>query len=328
MAQKNCSVKENHAAWSHPDLYACLIVLHNAPRTFVVLGGRMPDRSWFLAANGQQQGPYPEGQLRDFIARGAVTDQTLVWTEGMAGWQKAGDVPGLLSSGGPPRLAQSGGPLVGRDGYRGKALSIDVPPLPFFGWSLIYVIGLLLVVPAPWAATAFYRWIVQRLSVPARSNLTFTGQPLDIWYIFVLLGLCAYAGSIGRSSVQILVIPVEAFLGWMALSWAARNLAANGQKLPIAFEGSALGYVGWFVLMYVSFISIIGWAWVITAWMRWMCRNVTGTHREIVFNGTGLEVLWRTVLLSFGCLLIIPIPWLMSWYTRWYVSQFELVERG
>jgi hypothetical protein len=287
----------------------------------------MPDRSWFLAANGQQQGPYPEAQLRDFIARGAVTAQTLVWTEGMTGWEKAGDIPGLFASGGPPRLAQSGGPLVGMGHAGGKALSIDAPPLPFFGWSLIYVIGLLLVVPAPWAATGFYRWIVARISVPGRSSLAFTGQPLDIWYVFVLLGLCAYAGTSARSSVQILVIPVEALLGWMALRWAAGNLASGGQRLPIAFEGSALGYIGWYVLMYVSFISIIGWAWVITAWMRWMCRNFSGTRREIIFNGTGLEVLWRTVLLSFGCLLIIPIPWLISWYTRWYVSQFELVER-
>ena len=57
----------------------------------------MADRSWFLAANGQQQGPYPEAQFRDLIARGAVNAQTLVWSEGMAGWMQAGEVPGLQS---------------------------------------------------------------------------------------------------------------------------------------------------------------------------------------------------------------------------------------
>jgi len=25
--------------------------------------------------------------------------------------------------------------------------------------------------------------------------------------------------------------------------------------------------------------------------------------------------------------LIIPIPWVMGWYTRWYVSQFSATER-
>ena len=51
----------------------------------------MADRSWFFASQGQQQGPYPEARLRQFIAAGAVTAETLVWTEGMANWLKAGD---------------------------------------------------------------------------------------------------------------------------------------------------------------------------------------------------------------------------------------------
>jgi GYF domain 2 len=59
----------------------------------------MADRSWFFAANGQQQGPYPDPQFRDLIARGALNAQTLVWSEGMAGWQKAGEVPGLMGGG-------------------------------------------------------------------------------------------------------------------------------------------------------------------------------------------------------------------------------------
>ena len=59
----------------------------------------MQNRSWFYAAQGQQQGPYPEAQLRDLIARGMITPDTLVWSEGMAGWQKAGEIPGLMSGG-------------------------------------------------------------------------------------------------------------------------------------------------------------------------------------------------------------------------------------
>ena len=50
----------------------------------------MSNRSWFYASSGQQQGPFVEDQLRDLIARGAVRADTLVWSEGMAGWQKAG----------------------------------------------------------------------------------------------------------------------------------------------------------------------------------------------------------------------------------------------
>src|SRR6266404_865472 len=46
----------------------------------------MSNRSWFFASEGKQQGPHPEAQLREFIANGTVTAETLVWTEGMAGW--------------------------------------------------------------------------------------------------------------------------------------------------------------------------------------------------------------------------------------------------
>ena len=73
----------------------------------------------------------------------------------------------------------------------------------------------------------------------------------------------------------------------MVIRWIASNLSSNGQKLPIAFEGSALGYVGWQVLMYISIITIVGWAWVITAWMRWICRNMSGTRREVIFICVG-----------------------------------------
>ena len=55
----------------------------------------MSNRSWFFAVGDQQQGPYSEEQLRDFIGRGSVRSDTYVWTEGMTAWQRAGDIPGL-----------------------------------------------------------------------------------------------------------------------------------------------------------------------------------------------------------------------------------------
>ncbi|MFX9023708.1 DUF4339 domain-containing protein, partial [Acinetobacter baumannii] len=86
----------------------------------------MSDRSWFYASNGQQQGPFPESQLRDLIARGTVRADTLVWSEGMSGWQKAGEIPGLMSGARPPSMPQAGTPpTAGGGGYGGGHLSID-----------------------------------------------------------------------------------------------------------------------------------------------------------------------------------------------------------
>jgi hypothetical protein len=288
----------------------------------------MSNRSWFYASEGQQLGPYPEAQLRDLIARGSVRADTLVWTEGMAGWQKAAEIPGLMSgASGPPVIPQAGGAPVPGGGYRGGTLSIDVGLWPLLGRSLLYIIGLLLVVPAPWVATSFYRWAVSRLYVPGRPNLAFNGQVGDLWYVLVLMGLMSYAGFYD-TRVQLLLIPVQAFLSWMLLRWLASNLSSNGQRLPIAFDGSPLTFIGWQILLYLSFITIIGWAWVTTAFMRWNCRNIVGTRREVVFNASGLDVLWRTILFAIGCAFIIPIPWVLRWFAGWYVSQFALVERG
>jgi GYF domain 2 len=283
----------------------------------------MLNRSWFFAANGQQQGPYPEEQFRDFVARGMIRAETLVWTEGMAAWQKAGEIPGLLSGGGAPAVPGADRLAVGDGAARGQ-LSIDLELWPFFGRSVLFVIGNLLVIPAPWVAVSYYRWVASRVTVPGRPNFAFMGQVGDIWYVFILLALGSYAGSTGHAAIQLLMIPIQALLSWMILRWIFSNLSSNGQRLPITFEGSALSYVGWYVLMVLSFITIIGWAWVVTAWMRWNCSHVHGTRREIVFKASGLDVLWRTILFAIGCGFLIPIPWVLRWYTEWYVSQFAL----
>jgi hypothetical protein len=164
--------------------------------------------------------------------------------------------------------------------------------------------------------------------VPQRPNLGFTGEVGDIWYVFVAMALSVYVGSTDYHFLQYIIVPVQSFLSWMTVRWIAANLSSNGQRLPIAFNGSALTYVGWHVLLLISAVTIVGWAWVTTAWMRWICQNVSGTHREIVFNASGLEMLWRTLAVAVGCMFLIPIPWVLRWYTSWYVSQFELVERA
>ena len=78
--------------------------------------------------------------------------------------------------------------------------------------------------------------------------------------------------------------------------------------MPITFNGSFLIYIGWHVLLGLSFITIVGWAWVAVAQSRWICRNIAGTHREILFKATGLEMLWRTVVLRHRLRLHHPDP--------------------
>jgi hypothetical protein len=243
----------------------------------------------------------------------------------MAAWQFAGDVPGLLSGGAAVPMPGSGVPMA--RGIDSGLFSLEARTWALLGRTLLVTLGNLLVIPAPWLVTGFYRWFVPHLRVPQRPNLGFTGQPGDIWYVFVLLALCSYAGLSGVSYLQYILIPVQGYLSWMTVRWFVANISSNGQRLPLTFTGEPLIYVGWYLLVIVSIVTIIGWAWVMTAVMRWVCRNIAGTRREVTFIASGWQVLWRTIVFALGVVLIIPIPWALSWYARWIVSQFELVER-
>jgi hypothetical protein len=77
----------------------------------------------------------------------------------------------------------------------------------------------------------------------------------------------------------------------------------------------------------ISVITIIGWAWVYAAQMRWVCRNIQGTRRQVVFKGTGLEYLWRVIVVLIATAFVIPIPWVFRWIMGWQLSQIELIER-
>ncbi|WP_315836534.1 DUF4339 domain-containing protein [Bradyrhizobium prioriisuperbiae] len=288
----------------------------------------MAERSWFYVSNGEQQGPYPDAQFRDLIARGTVGADTLVWTDGMADWQEAGHIPGLAPGGsGRPLSPQSRGMPVSAGGQDGGPLSADLPVWGLFGRALLYVIGIVVVIPLPWIVTSVYRWFVSRLHVPGRPNLAFNGRVGDIWYVFIAIAVLFY-GGLYSGYIQLLGILVQGFLSWMIVRWVAANLSSNDQPLPISFNGSPWIFIGWQVALIVSAITVIGWAWVLTAMIRWICRNIEGTRREVVFNGSGLELLWRTIVYTIASVFIIPIPWMLRWYANWYVSQFALAERG
>src|SRR5258705_12617962 len=115
------------------------------------------------------------------MANGRVTAETLVGREVMAVWQKAGDIPGLpAGASGPPSIAQGGGPPVIAGGYGGGALWIDFGVLEFTWRSIVVLMGVLFIIPAPWVLVWYLKWIVTCVHVPGRPNLTFTGSALTV----------------------------------------------------------------------------------------------------------------------------------------------------
>lgn len=295
----------------------------------------MSDRSWFYASNGQQQGPYPEVQLRDLIARGTVRADTLVWSEGMAGWQKAGEIPGLMSGGGssPPAVPRPGAPPMTGGGYGGGAaggpLSVDFGILEFAWRSFVALVGMILVISAPWVLVWYMKWFVPCVSVPGRPNLNFEGRAMTIvpWFFGAIL-IAIVISYLDIQALNLVETLLQFALYWLFIKWFIANLASNGQPIGLSFSGSIWAYLGWNILFGLSILTIIGWAWVYVAQMRWFCRNIQGTRREVIFTGSGLEFLWRAIVMALACVFIIPIPWMYRWLMQWMVSQTVLAERG
>ena len=133
------------------------------------------------------------------------------------------------------------------------------------------------------------------------------------WF-FGFIVLAIVIGFIGSPvAAAILLFIAQIVLYWLLIKWMVANLASNGQPLGLSFTGTVWAYVGWSLLFAISIITIIGWAWVAAAQMRWFCRSIEGTRREIVFNGSGLGILWRGIVAAFLCGFIIPIPWVYRW---------------
>jgi len=54
---------------------------------------------WYYAEGGRQVGPVEESALDELVRQGVVRDDTLVWREGMAAWQRHGVVRGTAGGG-------------------------------------------------------------------------------------------------------------------------------------------------------------------------------------------------------------------------------------
>ena len=96
----------------------------------------------------------------------------------------------------------------------------------------------------------------------------------------------------------------------------------------LRFDGTYWPLLGWDLLLGLSFFSIIGWAWVMSAIMRWICRNIYMGRDQVVFVGSGWGFLWRGFVAMLGSILIITIPWLWVWYIRWIARNIVILRAG
>lgn len=69
-------------------------------------------KTWYYLDSNRQQQTAPESEFPALISGGAVTSATLVWTQGAAGWEPAGQVFPQLFASAPPPIPAGGPPPV------------------------------------------------------------------------------------------------------------------------------------------------------------------------------------------------------------------------
>jgi len=310
---------------------------------------------YYADSTNNRQGPVPGNEIVRLIGEGTVRTDTLIWSASLVDWRQAGQVaqfghlfarytpPPVPPPAYPTNATQSGAQTVPTPGHRpslhvsGSPQFVGISgrsPAPaghltanFTVWglfwrSLLAGLGSLFVIPAPWVKTTYYRYLGVSTVLPDGRRFTFSGQPGDIWLVFVGI---AILGTYGR------FIPFFGFLlsfGSLALTvlvfrWFCAHLGTEDGTTKLTFEGGIWSYIGWMLVLILSILSIIGWAWVAKAMIRWLCRNVKGTL-AFDFTGTGAGILWRSLVVVLACMFIIPIPWMMRWYAAWVVSQIEV----
>jgi uncharacterized protein (TIGR00266 family) len=66
---------------------------------------------WYVAVNGQQQGPFSQAYIQQSLRSGVYSQETLVWRQGFDAWRSIAQVPELLAtsiSPSPPQLQTAG----------------------------------------------------------------------------------------------------------------------------------------------------------------------------------------------------------------------------
>jgi hypothetical protein len=293
----------------------------------------MPEASelfWYFDQARVRHGPLAEADVVRLINERTIGPDSMIWYSGLPDWRPAGQVEkfATLFAGRmpPPPPAPAFAPTTRGAISPAGGLIATLPVWGLFGRCLLLTIGSLLVIPAPWTGTAFYRYVGTHIALPDGRRLTFSGQAGDIWLVFVGVSILGLAGLVIPYG-NLLAMPFSWALVVVIIRWFCAKLGSEDGSVKLAFNGGIWNYIGWSLLLNLSFFTIIGWAWALRLMMRWICQNVSGTVR-FDFHGTGLAILGRTLLLCLLSIFIIPIPWLTRWYMVWFISQIKAQPAG
>ena len=269
--------------------------------SFATGGGAMADAYYYVDDAGQQQGPIAVDDILALVRRGTVRAETLSWTAGMSDWARAKAVPAFASAfAAAPRHSVRA---------RRRCASTPVGPLtgafPAWGlfWrSVVLALGIIFVLPAPWAGVWFYKWFAGKVVLPGGRPLRLEAQVGGVWWLFLGLGVMQWVGPTLDVALDVRWGGALSSIFGLIFGWRLSAGSAATSKPRTARPGSPLPadilpYIGWSLLVGVSFVTIIGWAWAFKYFLHWICARIEGVPR-FAFNGGGFAILWRGVVFT------------------------------
>ena len=208
--------------------------------------------------------------------------------------------------------------------------------LASFGYSFLFLILFLLILPGAWGAVPFAVWWTANLAFDDGTRAEFTGRAGQVWALFAVLALLAWLPGIATAAMgksdksnlmqlafMVVLFPLEAAVKLALYRWFFASIRLTPGGSP-RFVATYLGYLGWTALLGLSLLTVIGWAWAGVAMLRWFCRNIESDAYSISFVGTGWGLLWRSFVWLFGTVLLLPIPWVYRSMYAWGTNNLVL----
>jgi len=190
-------------------------------------------------------------------------------------------------------------------------LAFDGSGLDMFGWSVLWLLAFLpFAIPEAWWKRGFCRWMLRHISATDGSKAAFSAKPKHVWFWFPLLWILIMAQHPLRdSAMRLPVNAVEIILGWW-VGWRITKWMIAGLELQngvkFRFTAPPLQYAGWSALIVLSFFTIVGWAWAIIAFLKWVFRHVESDRAELRVLAQPADLLWRGLLVyALPCLTIL-----------------------
>jgi hypothetical protein len=189
-----------------------------------------------------------------------------------------------------------------------------------------WILSIVLAIAGAWIFAAACRWFCRYLRFSDDTRADFSGRGREIlgwWLVWVVAGRRWNTSGAGG-----LLLDAAFFLFglWSTLNilrWFARHVELDPNR-RFSFFGTYVELLSWEILLALSILTIIGWAWVLAAIYRWMAGNTRAEDVALRFNGEGLQILWRILVAILLSVPLVTIPFVWLWYTRWLVQNITI----